>query len=94
MSTRLTRSRASRQQALRRPLLRTPDQTAHAYDHAGDAYGRYADGEAPDDPALAAARSVHADTILWQTLRTAIGELRDQRVSRLRVLDAGCGPGT
>ena len=68
--------------------------TAHAYDHAGDAYGRYADGEAPDDPASAAARSVHAGTIVWQTLCTAIDGLRDQGVSRLRILDAGCGPGT
>jgi SAM-dependent methyltransferase len=94
MSVRNIDSRALQQLQLSRRRLRAPDTVAHAYDHVGDAYTRYADGEGADDPASAAVRSVHADTIVWQTLRTAIGELREQGVSRLRVLDAGCGPGT
>lgn len=94
MSIRNTYSRASRQPALRRARLCTPDTIAHAYDHVGVAYARYADGEAPDGPASAAAPSAHADTIVWQTLCKAIDELRDQGGSSLRILDAGCGPGT
>jgi SAM-dependent methyltransferase len=37
---------------------------------------------------------VHADTIVWQTICTTIDELRNAGISCLRVLDAGCGPGT
>jgi SAM-dependent methyltransferase len=94
MSARNIDARALQQPALGRRSLRAPNTIADAYDHVGHAYTRYADGEEADDPASAAVRSAHADTIVWQTLRTAIGELRDQGVSCLRVLDAGCGPGT
>src|SRR5262249_35307912 len=34
------------------------------------------------------------DMILWDAIRSAIDELRRAGVSSLRVLDAGCGPGT
>ena len=54
----------------------------------------YADGEGLDDPSVEASRFAHADTIVWQTLRETIDELRAAGVSTLRVLDAGCGPGT
>jgi SAM-dependent methyltransferase len=66
---------------------------AAAYDHAGDAYGRYADGDGAEEPA-AANRFAHADAIVWRAICAAIDELVAAGVSRLRVLDAGCGPGT
>jgi SAM-dependent methyltransferase len=94
MSARNIDSRALLQLERGRRRPRAPDTVAHAYDYVGDAYTRYADGEGAGDPASAAVRSVHADSIVWQTLRTAINELRDRGVSRLRILDAGCGPGT
>jgi SAM-dependent methyltransferase len=37
---------------------------------------------------------VHADTIVWQAICGAIDALCKDGVSSLRVLDAGCGPGT
>jgi SAM-dependent methyltransferase len=67
--------------------------TANAYDHVGDSYSRYADGEAIDDPSESGNRFAHADTIVWQTLRQSFEELRRAGVTSLRVLDAGCGPG-
>jgi hypothetical protein len=88
------RLRALQQPALGRRRLGAPDTIARAYDHVGPAYTRYADGEEADDPASATVRSARADSIVWQTLRAAIDELRNQGVSRLRILDAGCGPGT
>jgi SAM-dependent methyltransferase len=71
-----------------------PGPLASAYDHVGDEYGCYADGKGLDDPSVEASRFAHADTIVWQTLRETIDELRAAGVSTLRVLDAGCGPGT
>lgn len=67
--------------------------TASAYDHVGDSYTRYADGDAIEDPAESGNRFAHADTIVWQTLRQSFEELRQAGVTSLRVLDAGCGPG-
>ncbi len=67
---------------------------ASAYDHVGAQYGQYADGEAPEDPATAAVRSAHADAIVWAAICKAIDELRDSGATTLRVLDAGCGPGS
>ena len=39
-------------------------------------------------------RFAHADAIVWETVRKTIEQLRATGVSTLRVLDAGCGPGT
>jgi SAM-dependent methyltransferase len=76
-------------------VLDPPDvrRTASAYDHVGDSYSRYADGDAIDDPSESGNRFALADTIVWQTLRQAFEELRQAGVTSLRVLDAGCGPG-
>jgi len=77
----------------RRPVIgrveqSTPRRTAHAYDHVGDEYACYADGKAGTN------RFAHGDMILWDAIRRAIDELHCAGVSSLRVLDAGCGPGT
>lgn len=94
MSSRNSSTHARSKLTFRQAGLCASDNIADAYDHVGDAYPHYADGEAPDDPATAAVRSVHADTIVWQTICRTIGELRQDGVSNLRILDAGCGPGT
>lgn len=69
-------------------------QIAEAYDHVGDAYGRYADGDEAEDSANATVRSAHADSIVWGTICNLIDKLRASGVTTLRLLDAGCGPGT
>jgi SAM-dependent methyltransferase len=73
--------------------LGASEDIANAYDHAGDAYPRYADGDGADE-APAAARSAQADAIVWQAICSTIDALVKEGVSILRVLDAGCGPGT
>jgi hypothetical protein len=71
------------------------DGVADAYDYAGDGYGRYADGEPLEDSATEADCSAHhADTIVWATICQAIDHAKNAGLSTLRVLDAGCGPGT
>jgi SAM-dependent methyltransferase len=75
-------------------LSRTTGDVASAYDHVGDGYGRYADGDGLEDPSQAANRFAHADAIVWATICDTIDQLRAAGVSSLRVLDAGCGPGT
>jgi SAM-dependent methyltransferase len=85
---------ARSQPALRRGDRETTDSIARAYDHVGAAYGCYADGDCVDDPETATNRSAHADSIVWQAICKSIDDVRDEGVSRLRILDAGCGPGT
>ena len=78
-----------------RPLKpSTPRAVASAYDHVGDEYGCYADGEGQEDSSEGPSRFAHADAIVWETIRNTIEQLRAAGVSTLRVLDAGCGPGT
>ena len=48
---------------------------AGAYDHVGDDYGRYADGDGAEDAGEAANRFAHADTIVWQAISAAIDRL-------------------
>jgi SAM-dependent methyltransferase len=67
---------------------------ASAYDHVGDEYACYADGEGLEDPSTGTDRFAHADAIVWETMRRTMDELRASGVLTLRVLDAGCGPGT
>lgn len=43
---------------------------------------------------LTLVRLIHNAAIVWQTIRKSIEELCAAGVSTLRVLDAGCGPGT
>jgi SAM-dependent methyltransferase len=68
---------------------------ANAYNHVGGEYGSYADGEELENPSkIAANRYAHGDAIVWETVCRTIDELRSIGVSTLRILDAGCGPGT
>ncbi|WP_045835105.1 class I SAM-dependent methyltransferase [Hyphomicrobium sp. 99] len=80
-----------------RSLNSSPEgQTASAYNYVGNDYTSYADGNVDKlnpEPAAAAHRFAHADTIVWQAVRSALDELRKSGASEVRVLDAGCGPG-
>jgi SAM-dependent methyltransferase len=67
--------------------------TARAYDQVGEVYGAYADGGATDEGS-STSRFAHADNIVWDAIRETIDELRETGVTKLRILDAGCGPGT
>jgi ubiquinone/menaquinone biosynthesis C-methylase UbiE len=84
----LTRSRS---RAVGRTSVRT---IADAYDHAGEQYVTYADGIESADAASNRDRFAHADDIVWKTIRGEIDALRRSGITCLRVLDAGCGPGT
>jgi SAM-dependent methyltransferase len=75
-----------------RPAVSTS--IAGAYDHVGDDYGRYADGDGSEDPTAGTGRFAHADAIVWNTICSTIDELQAAGVTTLRILDAGCGPGT
>jgi len=66
---------------------------ADAYNHVGDGYGCYADGNWDDDPAMSHVRSAHADSLVWAAICTVIDQLQASGVATLRLLDAGCGPG-
>jgi len=87
----LTRKPRSLEQTARDTALSA---IARAYDHAGEDYASYADGEDLEDSALGGGRFAHADGIVWDAIRSAIDDLHATGVPRLRVLDAGCGPGT
>jgi len=67
--------------------------TARAYDQVGEAYGAYADGGEADE-GCSKSRFAHADAIVWDSIRATIDELRETGITELRLLDAGCGPGT
>lgn len=81
-----------------RKSLRTqqlpPCAIATAYDYVGQDYGLYADGNAGDDRFGPDSRFAHTDAVVWETIRNTIEHFRLTGVSSLRVLDAGCGPGT
>lgn len=66
---------------------------AAAYDHAGDKYVAYADG---DPKQLFAFESQYAfgDKRTWQLLDSKLGALRASGAQSVRILDLGCGPGT
>jgi SAM-dependent methyltransferase len=68
--------------------------TANAYNHVGPNYARYADG-APggNAPQAAPYRFAQADSIVWEAVQSALDSLRSAGASRVRILDAGCGPG-
>lgn len=66
---------------------------AAAYNQAGADYGAYADG----DPALPFAFGGphgHADRRTWTLIERILIDLRESGARSIRVLDAGCGPGT
>ncbi|MEJ0046798.1 MAG: methyltransferase domain-containing protein [Rhodospirillales bacterium] len=79
-----------------RPLRRhlsVPAGTAHAYDAAGHDYLAYADGDAAQ-PFTFNSRYSFADLEIWRRLDANLKRLAAENRRSIRVLDAGCGPGT
>lgn len=70
-----------------------PNEAALAYDTVGAAYVRYADGE---DPASLdfSSRYGFADREIWRRIDAELIALRTAGRSSVRIIDAGCGPGT
>jgi SAM-dependent methyltransferase len=69
------------------------DDIAAVYDQAGDDYVAYADGD-PERLFCFDGLHSYADRRLWSRLETKLNDLRAAGASSVRILDAGCGPGT
>ena len=68
-------------------------ETADAYDAAGHAYLRYADGV--DTPLFDfSSRYSFADREIWRRIDAQFVSIRASGRSSIRIVDAGCGPGT
>lgn len=69
------------------------ENVAAIYNHAGHHYAAYADG---DPTRLFAFDGLHAyaDRVVWSVLEKKLADLRATGTSYVRILDAGCGPGT
>jgi SAM-dependent methyltransferase len=74
-------------------FLSVPTGTAHAYDAAGHDYLAYADGDAAQ-PFNFNSRYCFADLEIWRRLDATLQRLAANNQRSLRLLDAGCGPGT
>jgi len=74
-------------------LLSAPTGAAHAYDVAGHDYLAYADGDAAQ-PFSFNSRYCFADLEIWRRLDATLQRLATENHRSLRLLDAGCGPGT
>src|ERR1700676_2021391 len=66
---------------------------AEIYNQAGDDYVSYADGD-PSQPFAFDGMHAYADRCVWAVLETKLTDLRASGASSVRLLDAGCGPGT
>ena len=66
---------------------------AAIYDHAGDDYVAYADGD-PNRLFAFDGAHAYADRYVWSVLETKLAALRASGANSIRLLDAGCGPGT
>jgi SAM-dependent methyltransferase len=71
----------------------TTDDVADIYNQAGDDYVSYADGD-PSQPFAFEGSHAYADRCVWTTLETKLADLRAAGANSVRLLDAGCGPGT
>jgi SAM-dependent methyltransferase len=69
------------------------DDVADIYNQAGDDYVCYADGD-PSQPFAFDGMHAYADRCVWAVLEKKLTDLRASGASSLRLLDAGCGPGT
>jgi SAM-dependent methyltransferase len=78
-----------------RPLNRpgAAENVAAVYDQAGEGYAVYADGNQRDLFAFDGLHS-YADRCVWALLDAKLTDLRTSGVDEMRILDAGCGPGT
>lgn len=66
---------------------------ATAYNQAGDAYLAYADGDVRRLFTFDG-HYAYADRRLWALIQTKLTERRNSGARTIRILDAGCGPGT
>jgi SAM-dependent methyltransferase len=71
----------------------TTDNVADIYNQAGDNYVSYADGDSSQPFAFEGAHA-YADRSVWAVLEKKLADLRASGASSVRLLDAGCGPGT
>jgi SAM-dependent methyltransferase len=69
------------------------DDVAEIYNDAGDDYAAYADGD-PSRPFAFEGMHAYADRCVWAALEKKLTDLRAAGASSVRLLDAGCGPGT
>jgi SAM-dependent methyltransferase len=69
------------------------DDVATIYNQAGDEYISYADGD-PSRPFAFDGLHAYADRCVWAALEEKLADLRAKGASSVRLLDAGCGPGT
>src|ERR1700694_235275 len=74
-------------------LAGATDDVANIYNQAGDDYVSYADGD-PLQPFAFDGLHAYADRCVWAALETKLNDLRASGASSVRLLDAGCGPGT
>lgn len=87
---------ATRLETIPDPISETSSaasQAALAYDAVGEDYFTYADGSGK---ALFdfTSRYSYADRQIWQQIENALLDLKAQGKRNIRILDAGCGPGT
>ncbi len=69
------------------------DDVADIYNQAGDDYVSYADGD-PSQPFAFDGVHAYADRCVWAVLEKKLTDLRASGANSVRLLDAGCGPGT
>jgi SAM-dependent methyltransferase len=71
----------------------TAENIATIYNHAGEDYVAYADGD-PTQLFAFDGKHAYADRRVWALLETKLANLRASGASSVTLLDAGCGPGT
>src|SRR6202048_4102763 len=69
------------------------DDVADVYNQAGYDYVCYADGD-PSQPFAFDGMHAYADRCVWAVLEKKLTDLRASGANSVRLLDAGCGPGT
>jgi SAM-dependent methyltransferase len=69
------------------------DDVADVYNQAADNYAAYADGD-PAEPFAFDGMHAYADRCVWAVLEKKLTDLRASGASSIRLMDAGCGPGT
>src|SRR5579862_2381653 len=83
------------QAKIRRPAAAQSDDTdtATAYNQAGDDYLAYADGD-PQNLYAFDAQYGYGDRQVWDSIEQILFKRRASGARSIRILDAGCGPGT